>query len=62
MLYRNRSSTPTSPMVGFLGAITVIALLILGALAFHGSSKGTPVSIEWVGVPKDVPGTQPVPR
>jgi hypothetical protein len=60
MLYRNRSFTRTSPMVGFLAAIAVIALLVLGALAFHGSSNGTP--IDWVGVPKDVPGTQPVPR
>jgi hypothetical protein len=38
----------------------VIALLVLGTLAFHGSSNGTP--IDWIGVPKDVPGTQPVPR
>jgi hypothetical protein len=62
MLYRYRSATPISPMVGLLGAIAVIALLVLGTLAFHGSSNGTPVSIDWVGVPKDVPGTQPVPR
>ena len=60
MLYRNR--TRSSPMVGFLGAIAVIALLVLGTLAFHGSSNGTPTSIDWVGVPKDLPGTQPVPK
>jgi hypothetical protein len=41
MLYRHRSATPISPMVGFLGAIAVIALLVVGTFAFHGSSNGS---------------------
>jgi len=45
-----------------LGWIAAIALLLVGALVLLGPTTTAPSSSEWVGVPSDLPGTQPVPK
>jgi hypothetical protein len=50
-----------SPLVGIFGAIAVLALLLLLAYEFRSPSGGTP-AMGGVGVPTNLPGTQPVPK
>jgi len=45
-----------------LGWIAAIALLLVDALVLLGPTTTAPSSSEWVGVPSDLPGTQPVPK
>jgi len=45
-----------------LGWIAAIAFLLVTALILLGPSPTAPFSSDWVGVPSDLPGTQPVPR
>ena len=45
-----------------LGWIAAIALLLVSALVLLGPTPTAPSSSDWVGVPSDLPGTQPVPK
>ena len=45
-----------------VGWIAAIALLLVGALVLLGPTTTAPSSSDWVGVPSDLPGTQPVPK
>jgi len=51
-----------SRAMNVLGWIVAIALLLVGPLVLLGPTPTAPSSSDWVGVPSDLPGTQPVPE